>query len=264
MSSESFEMLKPLRLPILGAITAVLATTGMCLAGLGGNGFAALFPVLLIFWALDHTPRKQMGWAWGHWRHYGLALLHPFVIVGLIALICFAVGTTDISAADWNKAGSTFLSAALISVPLALLTEEGFFRGWLHGALQRTGMSELKVMMWTAIAFSAWHIPAVALNGEDALPLPQIPVLLINAVAIGVTWGMLRSISGSILVTSVCHSVWNAAVYTFFGFGETIGVLGVKETAVYGPESGLVGLALNLALAAGLWAWWKRRETQAV
>jgi hypothetical protein len=122
-------------------------------------------------------------------------------------------------------------------------------------------MSEPAVLVWTAVAFSAWHIPAVVLSGEDALPLPQIPILLSNAVLIGGTWGLLRSLSGSILVTSVCHAVWNAAVYTFFGFGATIGVLGVKQTAIYGPESGLVGLGLNLALAAGLWHWWQRRES---
>jgi membrane protease YdiL (CAAX protease family) len=254
-------MPKPLRLPILGAVAAFLATTGLHMAGMGDNGFAALLPVLLVFWAIDRTPRLQVGLAWGHWQHYGLALLHPFLIVSLIALICFAFGAIDVSSTEWLKARDGFLSIVLISVPLALLTEEGFFRGWLYGALQCTGMSELKIMMWTAVAFSVWHIPAVMLNGEDALPLPQIPILLINAVAIGITWGMLRSISGSILVTSVCHAVWNAAVYTFFGFGATIGVLGIKNTAIYGPESGLVGLGLNLGLATWLWRWWRRRES---
>jgi membrane protease YdiL (CAAX protease family) len=252
-------MPKQFRLPILGAIVAILATAGLHFAGFGDNGFAALLPVLLVFWAIDRTPRLQMGLAWGRWQHYGLALLHPFLIVGLIALICFAFGVMDVSAAEWLKARDGFLSIVLISIPLALLTEEGFFRGWLYGALQRTGMRELKIMVWTAVAFSAWHIPAVMLSGEDALPWPQIPILLINAVAIGTTWGMLRSISGSILVTSLCHAVWNAAVYTFFGFGATIGVFGIKDTAIYGPESGLVGLGLNLGLAAWLWYWWRRR-----
>ena len=109
-------------------------------------------------------------------------------------------------------------------------------------------------------SFSLWHIPAVSMNTEDALPLAQIPVLLINGVIIGVIWGMLRSISGSILVTSVCHAVWNACVYVFFGFGTTIGALGIRPAAVYGPESGFWGLGLNLVLVTMLWQWWQHRQ----
>lgn len=252
-------MLNSIHLPILGAIAAILATTGMHFAGSGDSGFAALFPVLMLFWAIDRTSRKHMGLSWGHLSSYGLAMLHPFLIVGLISLICFAMGVTDMSAVDWQKAINGFLSMALISLPLALLTEEGFFRGWLYGKLQRIGMSELNIIVWTAVAFSAWHIPAVTMSGEDALPLAQIPILLINAILVGSTWGMLRSISGSILVTSVCHSVWNATVYTLFGYGATTGVLGVKQTEIFGPESGVLGLGLNFALAAGLWHWWRGR-----
>jgi membrane protease YdiL (CAAX protease family) len=96
------------------------------------------------------------------------------------------------------------------------------------------------------------------MNTADALPLAQIPVLLINAVVIGAIWGMLRSISGSIVVTSVCHALWNAAVYALFGFGTTVGALGVKQPAIYGPESGYWGLGLNLVLAIVLWKWWKK------
>ena len=148
---------------------------------------------------------------------------------------------------------------AVVSLVLGLLTEELFFRGWLFGALRRPGLSEINVMVWTGVAFSLWHIPAVTMDTQDALPLAQIPVLLVNGVVIGAIWGMLRSISGSILVTSVCHALWNASVYVLFGFGTTVGALGVKQTAVYGPESGALGLALNLLLAGVLWQWWRRR-----
>ena len=148
---------------------------------------------------------------------------------------------------------------AVMSLVLGLLTEELFFRGWLFGALQRAGLSELNVMVWTGVAFSLWHIPAVTMDTQDALPLAQIPVLLVNGVVIGAIWAMLRSISGSILVTSVCHAIWNASVYVLFGIGTTVGALGVKQTAIYGPESGALGLALNLLLAGVLWQWWRRR-----
>ncbi|MEO6171761.1 MAG: CPBP family intramembrane glutamic endopeptidase, partial [Arenimonas sp.] len=161
---------------------------------------------------------------------------------------------------NWTLQRNSFLSMLTISIPLALLTEEGFFRGWLYGSLQRAGMNELRVMIWTGVAFSLWHLPAVSMNTEDALPLAQIPIILSNAVVIGAIWVLLRSISGSILVTSLCHALWNASAYVLFGYGTTIGALGVKQTAIYAPESGYLGLALNVLLAVLLWQWWRRRE----
>jgi membrane protease YdiL (CAAX protease family) len=244
----------------VAVIAAIAVNAGMDAAGLSDVSFASLLPLMLVFWAIQRLSRKSMGIALGRWRHYGLAILHPVVIIGAIALVCLAAGVIDIGRIDWPKARNEFLTAVAISIPLGLLTEEAFFRGWLFGALERAGMSELKILIWTGIAFSLWHIPAVTMNTEDAVPAAQVPVLLINAVVIGAIWGMLRLISGSILVTSVCHGFWNAGVYVFFGFGTTIGALGVKQTALYGPESGLWGLGLNLLLATALLQWWKRRE----
>ena len=256
-------MNKSLYGPIVGVVIAIAVNAGMDAIGLSDLSFASLFPLMLIFWAIQRLSRKSMGFSLGNWRHYGLALSQPALVIGLIALVCLILGAVDVSKANWSTVRNDFLVSVAISIPLGILTEEGFFRGWLFGSLQRAGISELKIMIWTGIAFSLWHIPAVSMNTEDALPLAQIPVLLINAVVIGVIWGMLRSISGSIVVTSVCHAVWNACVYVFFGFGTTVGALGVKQTAIYGPESGFLGLGLNLILAIALWRWWTVRQRNA-
>ena len=253
-------MNKALRGPIVGTVIAIAVNAAMDATGLSDLSFASLFPLMLIFWAMQRLPRKNMGLAFGQLRHYGLALLHPLLIIGAIAVVCLAAGVADVSKVNWLSARNDLLVTIAISIPLAILTEEGFFRGWLYGSLQRAGMGELKIMIWTGIAFSLWHVPAVSMNTEDALPLAQIPVLLINAIIIGAIWGMLRSISGSIIVTSICHAVWNSSVYVFFGFGTTVGALGVKQTAIYGPESGFLGLALNIVLAIVLWHWWKQRQ----
>jgi membrane protease YdiL (CAAX protease family) len=256
-------MTKTLMGPILGVIIAIAVNAGMDAAGLSDVSFASLLPLMLVFWAIQRLSRKSIGIAFGRLPHYGLAILHPVVIIGAIALVCLAAGAVDTGNIDWPKTRNDFLTAIAISIPLGLLTEEAFFRGWLFGALERAGMSELKILIWTGVAFSLWHVPAVTMNTEDAVPLAQVPVLLINAVVIGAIWGMLRLLSGSILVTSVCHAVWNAAVYVFFGFGTTIGALGVRQTALYGPESGFLGLGLNLVLAVALLQWWKRRQGRA-
>ena len=41
-----------------------------------------------------------------------------------------------------------------------------------------------------------------------------------------------------------------------------LGALGIHETAIYGPEVGFGGLALNLLFAAALWRWTKRSSSK--
>jgi hypothetical protein len=83
---------------------------------------------------------------------------------------------------------------------------------------------------------------------------------MVNATLLGLIWGMMRQVSGSVIVASVSHGVWNGFAYALFAFGTKVGALGVKESWVYGPEVGWVGLALNAAFAAGLWRWMKGRS----
>lgn len=63
-------------------------------------------------------------------------------------------------------------------------------------------------------------------------------------------WGLLRLISGSVLVASVSHGVWNGLDYPLFGFGTKVGALGITETAIYGPEVGILGLIVNVVFAS--------------
>jgi len=59
-------------------------------------------------------------------------------------------------------------------------------------------------------------------------------------------------ISGSIVVPSLCHAVWNGIDYPLFGFGERVGALGIQQTHLYGPEVSVLGIGLNLAFLACL------------
>ena len=76
---------------------------------------------------------------------------------------------------------------------------------------------------------------------------------MVNAAVLGLIWALLRSISGSIVVSSVCHGLWNGGAYAFFGYGTKVGALGIADTAIYGPEVGILGLGLNILFAATLW-----------
>ena len=40
-----------------------------------------------------------------------------------------------------------------------------------------------------------------------------------------------------------------------FGFGTKVGALGITETAIYGPEVGILGLIVNAVFAAALLLW---------
>jgi membrane protease YdiL (CAAX protease family) len=147
------------------------------------------------------------------------------------------------------------ISTALI----AIITEEGFFRGWLWASLRHRRVSESHVLIYTSIAFSAWHISAVTL-ATDYRPAPsQLPVFFINAAVIGIVWGMLRWMSGSIIVASCSHGLWNGIAYVFFGFGTKTGALGIRNTALFGPEIGVLGLVSNAVFALLLWQWWRTR-----
>ena len=114
-------------------------------------------------------------------------------------------------------------------------------------------MTQRGVLVWTSLAFAAWHVSTALLPTAFYPPLAQVPIYIANAAVISFIWALMRQRSGSIVVTAVSHGVWNGLVYVLFGLGTTLGALGIHNTRVFGPEVGLVGLALNLAFAAVLW-----------
>ena len=182
-------------------------------------------------------------------------MAYPLLVLGLIATIALLRGVVDTSDTDWNKA---FLNMGLMSstgTVMVLITEEGFFRGWLWGALKRTGRTDAQVLIWTTVAFTVWHISAISLDTGFDIPADEIPVFLANATLIGGVFGILRILSGSIIVPSICHAVWNGIDYPLFGFGENTGALGIQQTHIYGPEVGTLGLGVNLIVAGALLAY---------
>jgi uncharacterized protein len=243
------------RWPVLGTLLAIAGTTVLDVVGL-----INVLPLLLLFflfWYLQRLSRTAIGWTWGRWRDYGLAVVYPALVLGLVGLIAGLSGAVKLAGIDW--AGTVFsLQNGLVMLMLAnglgaLVTEEGFFRGWLWASLQRAGMTQRGVLVWTSLAFAAWHISTALLPTGFRPPLALVPIYIANAAVIGFIWALMRQRSGSIVVTSVSHGVWNGLVYGLFNTGTSLGALGIHNTGVFGPEVGLVGLALNLVFAAVLW-----------
>ncbi len=248
-------MNKALRPAVLGVAVAISVTTAMDATGYSAFSALPLFPLAALLWYLQRFSRAEIGLTWGTPVSYGWALAYPILVLGAIALIALAGGALDTSSTDWNK---TALNVALMSstgIIMGILTEEGFFRGWLWAALKRARQSDLAVLIWTTLAFTLWHVSAISLDTGFDLPADEIPIYLVNATLLGAIWGLLRLASGSVLVPAVSHAFWNGIDYPLFGFGEKVGALGIQQTHVYGPEVGVLGIALNLAFAAALWVW---------
>lgn len=76
---------------------------------------------------------------------------------------------------------------------------------------------------------------------------------MINATLLGAIWGLMRLRSGSVVVASLSHGVWNGLAYVLFGFSTKVGALGIENTALFGPEVGVIGLVLNSLFFIVLW-----------
>lgn len=238
-------------------LAAIGITTAMDAGGLAAFSAFPLFPLMGLFWYLQRFSRADVGFVWGKARHYGLAVLFPLAVLSVTAFVAAMTGAVDISETDWQKAGLHLALVASSTIIVATFTEEGFFRGWLWAALRRAGLGKTGVLVLSSLAFALWHVSAVMLETGFNPPPAQIPVYLVNIAVLGGIWGALRSMSGSVVVASVSHGIWNGIAYGFFGFGAKVGALGIGETAIYGPEVGVLGLLLNLIFAVVLWRWCK-------
>ena len=239
--------------PLAGMVAALVITTAMDAGGLAMFSSLALLPLALLFWFLGRYARREMGLVLGGGAGYRWALLYPAVVPGALTLAAFASGAVDLTEADWNQAGMNLALMATTGMLGTLLTEEGFFRGWLWAALKRVGQGDRAALVATSAIFSLWHLSAVVLETDFAPPRALVPVFMANATLLGLNWGLLRQMSGSVLPAAVSHAVWNALVYTLFGFGEKAGELGVTQTWLFGPELGMLGPAGNGIFAMVLW-----------
>ena len=218
--------------------------------------------LLLLFWIIQRFSKTEMGLLFGPLKYYGLALLYPAVVLGLTGLIVFICGDYAIEAPDWGKILLNTAVGCTIGVIALMLTEEGFFRGLIWASFIQSGLSNKHTLWLTSAFFTIWHISAVTSGSEYGLPIEQVPVYLINATLLGLIWGLLRMMSGSIIVASLSHTVWNTFAYELFGFGEKVGSLGVENTKWFGPEVGYLGILLNGLFF--IWLWKKANKDELI
>ena len=238
---------------ILGTAVAIAITAAMDATGYSVFSALPLCPLMFLFWYLQRLTRAEIGFRVGRRAHYAQAILYPLIVLGAATLVAFVGGAVNLDDTNWRHFWLNLLAGGASTTLVVIITEEGFFRGWLWAALKRAGQTDGRTLVWTSVVFSLWHLPSVSLETGFDLPAAQIPVYMVNATLLGLIWGMLRLVSGSILVASVSHGVWNGINYALFAFGTKVGALGVEQTSIFGPEVGYVGLVLNGAYALWLW-----------
>ena len=180
---------------VAGFVTALAITTTMDATGYSMFSALPLFTLAAFFWFLQKFSRTEIGLILGSGRDYAWALAYPLFVLGLAAATAWMFGAVDATDANWKNAFLNIAMSSSIGVLMVLITEEGFFRGWLWASLKRAGRSDLYVLVWTSLAFTIWHISAISLDTGFDLPANEIPIYLVNATLLGGIWGALRMVS---------------------------------------------------------------------
>lgn len=213
--------------------------------------------MMMALWVMQRLTLREVGVTTGDSQSYLIALAYPLILIGCIVLGAWAAHLVDLEDYSASTVFRRLSLNFLVTFVLALITEEGFFRGALWGSCVRAGFSPAKTVIWTSVAFGLWHFAVPFIDPDFAQPLSKVPQYVIGSTAFGVAMGLLRLRSGSFVVPSICHALWNAAVYTFFGAGEKGGQLGISDPVVWDPERGYAGLVLVILGSTLLWCWLK-------
>lgn len=242
--------------PLVAALAAILVSPLLMVA----TGLDALYnfwltALMLIVWIAQRLSRREIGFTFGDSTSWMIAIAYPLAIIGCVALGAWASQLIDLHELTASKAFRRISLNFLVTFALALITEEGFFRGALWGSCIRAGFSPAKTVVWTSVAFGLWHLAVPIIDPDFAQPLAKVPQYVIGSTVFGVAMGLLRLRSASIAVPSACHALWNASAYTFFGTGEKTGLLGIRDPSVWDPERGYAGLVLAVVAALLMW-WW--------
>ncbi|MDX1579238.1 MAG: CPBP family glutamic-type intramembrane protease, partial [Gemmatimonadota bacterium] len=185
------------------------------------------------------------------------------LVVGAAVWLATLVSVTRPSDVGLGRLALEVALIAVASVLGTLVAEDGFFRGTLWGALERAGRPDDAILLWTSTANALWFAPLLLLEPALGGSPEAASVHLLNIWLLAMSWGVLRLVSGSVLVAAWAHGLWNGLAYALFGFGPSSGALALVDPLRFDPERGWAGVAFNAAAFLVLWRWWQRREAAA-
>jgi membrane protease YdiL (CAAX protease family) len=235
---------------ILAIIISPLVTV---LSGSPNYSALVLLPLAVAFWLFVRPSRRDVGIRPGRPGHYVLAVAYPVILMGLLMILIWRIEGISWAEMDGRRIAFVIAVNSLAGTLGVLLTEEGFFRGVVWGLLKKRDLDGGRILLFTTMAFLIWHVPVAFLEMGEGFPRSAIPIYLVNVILLGLNWGLMRLVSGSVIVPALSHAVWNAIAYKFFGFGVEYGELARSSFTVLDPERGVVGIGLNAAFAIVLW-----------
>jgi hypothetical protein len=247
---------------IIGSVLAlVLSPLIVILTGNESYYTLILFPLILLLWFFTKLSKISLGIRWGNGPAYALALLYPLFVMGLTGLIVWGSGGIQADSIPLTRIATNLVIMFLMTLLFALLTEESFFRGWLWGMLENRNTNLWSILIWTGGLFSLWHFAINFVMPDMNIASLVAPVYLGNLFLLGINLGLLRKASGSIIVPSVSHALWNTLLYNFYGFGDNTGALAVSSYQLFDPERGILGLGLNIISAGFLWLYINKKQS---
>jgi membrane protease YdiL (CAAX protease family) len=147
----------------------------------------------------------------GRWRvhpiWYTIALLGPFVLAGLTALLAIAAGAPVRGTGtytDWRSIGLFFLSTLII---VGLFEEVGW-RGFALPRLQLR-LDAIWAALVLGVLWALWHLPELISDPTRQRPPVQF---LLWALALSVIFSWIyNSTNGSLPVVIICHAAIDTA-----------------------------------------------------
>jgi membrane protease YdiL (CAAX protease family) len=170
--------------------------------GFPGNALA--FPHLpaLLMWAIALVlaiacwiRRKDLPkFEWKSLGFFGLGILAGIILGILLAIpMSYQVDYVLSPAQFWNMVKQQGLTIFLYQVGYAGVAEEPLFRGFLWGALRKTGWKDLRIWLLQAGLFTLAHMYYFGRN-----PISLFIIVPVGALAIGLVAWKTRSISSSL------------------------------------------------------------------
>ena len=247
----------------VSAVLAVCVASPALLAATDDETWYALplMAAAAVLWWRGRLTGPELGLARGR-GFYARATLLPLAAVGLVVWLAPAVGATRVGEARLGLLAVQVSTMAVLTTIGTLLTEDGFFRGALWGFLDRDGRSDDAILLWTASAYALWYLPLVWVAPSPVAGPEALAVRTLNLWLLALAWGILRLVSGSLLVAAWSHGLWNGLAYTLFGYGASTGALGIVAPLDFDPERGWAGVAINAAAVLVLYRWWRAHEAE--
>ena len=140
-----FAHIKPASRPLIASIGAIAISPLLVLATAQGAFYNLWLAVMMIaLWAAQRLTKREVGIAVGDPSSYFIALAYAVGIIGCVALGAWATQSIDLKDYSATTVFRRLSLNFLVTFVLALMTEEGFFRGALWGSCARAGFTPAK------------------------------------------------------------------------------------------------------------------------